>query len=163
MAESIYELTMNRLDGKSEKLDTYAGKVALVVNTASECGYTPQYEGLEKLYQEIGSKGFVVLGFPSNDFGGQEPANNAAIADFCENQFAVRFPMFAKTSVKGGTRSTTNPLFAGLATRSGQAPKWNFHKYIVSRQGDVVLSHGSDTDPLDAAFLRDVERLLSSK
>ena len=161
---ALLQHTMPRLqDEKPVPLCQFSGQVVVVVNTASQCGYTPQYKSLEALYDRYRQRGLVVLGFPSNDFGGQEPANNAAIADFCENQFAVRFPMFAKTSVKGGTRSTTNPLFAGLATRSGQSPKWNFHKYIVSRQGDVVLSHGSDTDPLDAAFLRDVERLLSSK
>jgi glutathione peroxidase len=160
----LLQHTMPRLqDEKAVSLCQYSGQVVVVVNTASQCGYTPQYKSLEALYERYRQRGLVVLGFPSNDFGGQEPGNNAAIAEFCENQFAVRFPMFAKTTVKSGARTPANPLFATLAERSGQAPKWNFHKYIVSRRGDLVISHVSDTDPLDPAFLKDVERLLSSK
>lgn len=161
---ALLQHTMQRLqDEKPVSLCQFSGQVVVVVNTASQCGYTPQYKSLEALYERYRQRGLVVLGFPSNDFGGQEPGNNAAIADFCENQFAVRFPMFAKTTVKSSARSSANPLFASLAARSGQAPKWNFHKYIVSRQGDLVLSHASDTDPLDARFIKDVERLLGSK
>jgi glutathione peroxidase len=161
---ALLQHTLPRLqDEKPVSLCQFSGQVVVVVNTASQCGYTPQYKSLEALYERYRQRGLVVLGFPSNDFGGQEPGSNAAIADFCENQFAVRFPMFAKTTVKSSARSTANPLFAGLAARSGQAPKWNFHKYIVSRQGDVVLSHASDMDPLDARFTQDVERLLGAK
>lgn len=145
-------------DEKPIDLCAYAGRVVVVVNTASECGYTPQYKSLEALNERYRQRGLVVLGFPSNDFGGQEPGNNAAIASFCENQFAVRFPMFAKSGVRPAKGS--NPLFATLSARTGQAPKWNFHKYIIGRKGDVVLSHDSEVDPLDARFLRDIDRLL---
>ena len=150
-------------DEKPISLCQFSGQVVVVVNTASQCGYTPQYKSLEALYERYRQRGLVVLGFPSNDFGGQEPASNAAIAEFCENQFAVRFPMFAKTTVRSSAGAVTNPLFAALATRSGQTPRWNFHKYIIGRQGDVVISHLSDTDPLDPAFVKDVERLLGSR
>lgn len=161
---ALLQHTLPRLqDEKPVSLCQFSGQVVVVVNTASECGYTPQYKSLEALYERYRQRGLVVLGFPSNDFGGQEPRNNAAIADFCENQFAVRFPMFAKTTVKSSARASANPLFAGLAARSGQEPKWNFHKYIVSRQGDLVLSHASSTDPLDASFIKDVEKLIGSK
>jgi len=104
----------------------------------------------------------VVLGFPSNDFGQQEPGNNQAIAEFCENQFAVKFPMFAKTTVSPRSREKVNPLFASLTAKTGTAPQWNFHKYIVGRNGDVVLSRDSDVDPLDPAFVKDIERLLAA-
>jgi glutathione peroxidase len=161
---ALLQQTLPRLqDEKPIPLCNFAGKVVVVVNTASKCGYTPQYKSLETLSERYKARGLVVLGFPSNDFGGQEPGNNAAIADFCENTFAVKFPMFTKTTVKAGPGTPVNPLFVALATRTGKAPQWNFHKYIVSRQGDVVISHGSDTDPLDPAFLKDVDKLLNSK
>jgi glutathione peroxidase len=150
-------------DEKPVDLCGYAGRVVVVVNTASQCGYTPQYKSLEALYQRYRDAGLVVLGFPSNDFGGQEPGRNTDIAEFCENQFAVRFPMFAKTNVSARSSKNVNPLYAALTSRTGQAPKWNFHKYVISRRGDVVLSRESEIDPLDPAFLRDVERLLSTK
>lgn len=160
---ALLQFTQPRLqDEKPQALCQYAGKVVVVVNTASKCGYTPQYKSLETLNQRYGPRGLVVLGFPSGDFGGQELGNNAAIADFCENTFNVRFPMFAKSSVMPGGRDTPNPLFRALAERTGKVPKWNFHKYIVGRDGQQVFSHGSDTDPLDPAFLKDVERLLGA-
>lgn len=161
---ALLQHTMQRLqDEKPVPLCNFAGQVVVVVNTASKCGYTPQYKSLETLSERYKARGLVVLGFPSNDFGGQELASNAAIADFCENTFAVRFPMFTKTTVKSGLATPVNPLFVALAARTGKAPQWNFHKYIVSRNGEVVLSHGSDTDPLDPVFLKDVERLLNAK
>jgi glutathione peroxidase len=161
---ALLQQTMPRLqDEKPIPLCNFAGQVVVVVNTASKCGYTPQYKSLETLSERYKARGLVVLGFPSNDFGGQEPGDNAAIADFCENTFAVRFPMFAKTVVKARPGQPVNPLFAALAARTGKAPGWNFHKYIVSRNGEVVISHGSDTDPLDPAFLKDVDRLLAGK
>jgi glutathione peroxidase len=160
---ALLQFTQPRLqDEKPQALCQYAGKVVVVVNTASKCGYTPQYKSLETLNQRYSARGLVVLGFPSGDFGGQELGNNAAIADFCENTFNVRFPMFAKSSVMPGGRDTPNPLFRALAERTGKVPKWNFHKYIVGRDGQQVFSHGSDTDPLDPAFLKDVERLLAA-
>lgn len=161
---ALLQHTVPRLqDEKPIPLCGFAGQVVVVVNTASKCGYTPQYKSLETLSERYKAQGLVVLGFPSNDFGGQEPGSNAAIADFCENTFAVRFPMFTKTVVKPGLGTPVNPLFAALSARTGKAPQWNFHKYIVSRNGEVVLSHGSDTDPLDPVFLKDVDRLLNSK
>lgn len=149
-------------DEKPVDLCGFAGQVVLVVNTASQCGYTPQYQGLEALYQRYRSRGLVVLGFPSNDFGGQEPAGNEAIADFCANQFAVKFPMFAKSAVKPG-RAGANPLYTALAATGAGAPGWNFHKYLVARDGRKVLARPSSVDPLDPAFLRDVERLLDQR
>lgn len=138
----------------------YAGQVVLVVNTASFCGYTKQYKGLEELHRKYGERGLVVLGFPSNDFGRQEPGSNAQIAEFCESTFDVRFPMFAKSSVVG---AKANPLFKDLAERTGEAPGWNFHKYLISRDGAEVLSFASAVDPQSRQFTREIERLLSKK
>jgi glutathione peroxidase len=161
---ALLQQTQARLqDEKPINLCDFAGQVVVVVNTASYCGFTPQYKSLEALNARYHDRGLVVLGFPSNDFGGQEPGSNGAIADFCENTFAVRFPMFAKSSVVASAGAAVNPLFASLAARTGQAPKWNFHKYIVSRNGEVVLSRESEIDPLDPAFIKDIERLLNSK
>ena len=147
-------------DEKPIELCSYSGKVLLVVNTASYCGFTPQYKALEALYQRYGSRGLVVLGFPSNDFS-QEPGSNEAIADFCENTFSVRFPMFAKSSVKPGSGVVVNPLYTALAAKTGQAPRWNFHKYLVSRDDRQVISRPSATDPLSPEFVREVEKLLA--
>lgn len=149
MPESLHELTMNRLDGKPEALRTYEGKVLLVVNTASECGYTPQYEGLQKLHEELSPKGLVVLGFPSNDFGGQEPGSSEQIATFCRKNYGVTFPMFEKVVTKGAGAS---PLFALLGATAGE-PKWNFHKYLVDKSGHVVRAFPSSVAP-DSAELR---------
>jgi glutathione peroxidase len=149
-------------DEKPVNLCDYAGKVVLVVNTASYCGYTPQYKSLEALAATYKPRGLVVLGFPSNDFGGQEPGSNADIAAFCENTFGVKFPMFAKSSVAPGAGRKLNPLFVALEKRSGQVPQWNFHKYLVSRDGATVVSHNSDVDPQDPKFLKDLEKLLKA-
>lgn len=148
-------------DEKPQDLCQYAGKVVLIVNTASFCGYTPQYKSLEALSTRYQARGLVVLGFPSNDFGAQEPGTNRDIAAFCENTFGVKFPMFAKTRVvpKGG--GPVDPLFVELTQRTGQAPGWNFHKYLVARDGREVQSHTSDTSPLDPRFLAAVEKFLS--
>jgi glutathione peroxidase len=135
----------------------YAGRVVLVVNTASRCGYTRQYDGLERLFERYRARGFVVLGFPSNDFGGQEPGSNRQIAEFCENTFGVKFPMFAKSVVAG---SAANPLFAGLARQSGVAPAWNFHKYLLSRDGRLVAQYPSSTEPDDRRLAAAIEGLL---
>src|ERR1700716_3135415 len=129
--------TMDTIHDQPQSLCEYQGKVLLVVNTASQCGYTPQYEGLEALYRKYRPRGLVVLGFPSNDFGGQEPGSNKEIAAFCVNQYAIDFPMFSKISVKGKEAS---PLYAELAKSTGKAPGWNFHKYLVDRSGKQVQS-----------------------
>jgi len=147
-------------DEVQQDLCQYRGQVLLVVNTASFCGFTGQYEGLEALYARYRDRGFVVLGFPSNDFGRQEPGDNRAIADFCENTFGVKFPMFGKSTVVG---RQANPLYRELAARTGQAPGWNFHKYLVDRDGQTVRSFTSQVAPDNPTLIRDIERFLSTK
>src|ERR1700674_1621733 len=147
---------MNSLQGQPQDLCQYQGKVVLVVNTASYCGFTPQYQGLEALNEKYAAQGFVVLGFPSNDFGSQEPGSNKEIADFCDRTYAVKFPMFAKTSVQAGA----SPLFDGLANATGARPKWNFHKYVIARDGARVVSFASKVDPESPEFIRTVEEYL---
>jgi len=131
-----------------------------VVNTASYCGFTGQYAGLEALFKRYQARGLVVLGFPSNDFGRQEPGSNQAIADFCENTFGVKFPMFSKTTVVG---SSAHPMFQQLAQRTGERPGWNFHKYLVARDGQAVQSFASAMVPDHPAIVREIEKLLSAK
>jgi glutathione peroxidase len=157
---ALLDRSMDTLDEKPQSLCEYAGKVLLVVNTASQCGYTPQYEGLEALYRKYRPQGLVVLGFPSNDFGGQEPGANQEIAAFCVNQYSIDFPMFAKTSVSG---AAANPLFAALAKATGSAPRWNFHKYVVGRDGKQVLSFDTRVSPEDPKLVSAIEKLLSAK
>lgn len=147
-------------DEKPQDLCQYAGKVVLVVNTASFCGFTSQYKDLEAVYRRYQNQGFVVLGFPANNFGNQEPGNNQQIADFCENTYGVKFPMFAKTDVIG---AKTNPLFVQLRDRTGSIPRWNFHKYLISRDGSEVLSYGSFTNPDGRSVRGDIERLLKQR
>ncbi len=147
-------------DEKPQSLCQYAGQVVLVVNTASYCGFTGQYKGLEALYERYKGRGLVVLGFPANDFGRQEPGANQAIADFCENTFGVKFPMFAKTTVVG---RGANAFYQQLAARTGQTPQWNFHKYLIARDGQTVRSYPSATEPDNPAFVRDLEKILSAK
>jgi glutathione peroxidase len=147
-------------DEKPQNLCQYAGKVVLVVNTASKCGFTPQYEGLEALYGKYGPQGLVVLGFPSGDFGGQELNDSKAIADFCFNTYGVKFPMFAKSSVKG---SAANPLFSQLAQSTGKAPGWNFHKYLIGRDGKPLGSYDSNVQPTGATMVAVIEKALAAK
>ena len=147
-------------DEAPQNLCQYQGKVILVVNTASYCGFTSQYEGLEKIYAKYKDKGFVVLGFPSNDFGQQEPGSNKEIADFCKNTYDVKFPMFAKSSVSGGN---PNPLFKMLIAKTGTTPKWNFYKYLIDRKGNVVDSFGSITKPTSTSITDQIEKLLEEK
>ena len=157
---AVLRHTVERLqDEKPQNLCQYAGQVVVVVNTASYCGFTPQYKSLESLYDKYKDKGLVVLGFPSNDFS-QEPGNNQKIADFCENTYGVKFPMFSKTTVRGGDAS---PLFKQLTQLSDTSPKWNFYKYLISRDGKQVKSYNSNTDPMDKAFLAEVEKLLITR
>jgi glutathione peroxidase len=150
-------------DEKPQNLCQYAGQVVVVVNTASYCGYTPQYKSLEALYARYRERGLVVLGFPSNDFGAQEPGSDKEIAAFCENTFGVRFPMFTKSQVAQGAGASANPLIGELARRTGQWPRWNFHKYLIARDGSHVTSVPSEVDPSDNTFVETVERLLAAK
>ena len=157
---SVLQHTFPRLqDEKPQALCQYSDRVVLVVNTASFCGFTPQYQGLEALNARYKSAGLVVLGFPSNDFA-QESGSNKDIAEFCENTFGVKFPMFAKSAVRG---SDANPLFRQLAERSGRAPMWNFHKYLVGRDGTVVGQWSSLTKPEDPALIKVIEQQLARR
>jgi glutathione peroxidase len=145
----LYDIALTRIDGTATTVGEYRGKILLIVNTASECGYTPQYEGLEALYREFKDRGLVVLGFPSDDFGRQEPGDNATIASFCTEHFDVTFPMFAKTAIKG---AGGHPLFKWLAAEKPgllgiQAIKWNFTKFLVDGAGAVVKRYGSVDTP----------------
>jgi glutathione peroxidase len=137
--------------------DEYAGKVVLIVNTASKCAFTGQYEGLEALYARYKDRGLVVLGFPSNDFGGQEPGTEQQIQEFCRLTYSVKFPMFGKTHVKEGQ---ADPLFRGLAEAAGRYPKWNFHKYLLDREGRLVDDYLSWTSPQSDTVIEAIERLL---
>jgi glutathione peroxidase len=155
---ALLQHRFNRLqDEKPQDLCQYAGKVLLVVNTASKCGFTPQYEGLEALHARYAARGLVVLGFPSNDFGGQEPGSEKEIADFCFNTYGVRFPMFAKSVVKG---PQANAFYRALGKAVGDEPMWNFHKYLVDRQGRVAGSFGSMVGPLSPRLVGAVEKAL---
>ena len=155
---TLLDRTMARLqDDAPQQLCQYAGRVALVVNTASYCGYTRQYEGLEALFRAYRARGFVILGFPSNDFGQQEPGSASQIADLCFNTYGVAFPMFAKTVVSG---PKADPFFAALAKATGSAPKWNFHKYLIGRDGSVLATYPSAIEPNDPTLRRDLERAL---
>lgn len=147
----------NLQDGHPMPLCQYAGKVILVVNTASYCGFTSQYDGLEKLYARLADKGLVVVGFPSNDFGEQEPGSEKEIADFCRLTYGVEFPMVAKTVVKG---SQANPFYRQLAEKSGSRPLWNFHKYLISRDATQVVSFTSLTSPDSKDLLKKIDEFL---
>jgi glutathione peroxidase len=157
---ALLNQTVNRLqDEKPQALCQYAGKVLLVVNTASYCGFTPQYQGLEALHAKYAAQGLVVLGFPSNDFS-QEPGQGKEIADFCYNTYGVKFPMFTKTSVVGKGAS---PLFAALAKATGEAPDWNFHKYLIDRQGRAVASFDTRVTPDNVQLVSSIEKALAQK
>jgi glutathione peroxidase len=139
--------------------DEYGGKVLLIVNTASKCGNTPQYDGLEKLYSEYQEQGLVVLGFPSNDFMGQEPGTEEQIQEFCRLTYKVRFPMFEKVTVK---KDDAHPLYAELAEAAGTFPTWNFHKYLVGRDGKVIAEFSPRTQPYDEDLVAEIEAALGS-
>jgi glutathione peroxidase len=147
---SLYDLTVNTLEGKPQPLGAYKGKVTLVVNTASECGFTPQYAGLEKLYEQYQGKGFAILGFPSNEFGAQEPGTAQQIHAFCQKNYGVTFPMFEKVHTKGAEQS---PVYKLVTTGFGE-PKWNFHKYLVGKDGRVKKAFPSAVTP-ESKELRD--------
>ncbi|NNM47574.1 glutathione peroxidase [Knoellia koreensis] len=158
---TLSDFTAARLDGTDESLADYAGKVVLVVNTASECGFTPQFEGLEKLYEQYADQGLVVLGFPCNQFGGQEPGDSEQIGAFCQKNYGVTFPMFAKIDVNG---PDTHPLYEWLKSEKGgllgDKIKWNFTKFLLGRDGQVIKRYGSTTKP--DAISGDIEKALAA-
>ena len=156
--KSFYDLKTTTLDGKPADLGQYRGRVSLVVNVASQCGYTPQYAGLEKLHREMKGKGFNVLGFPSNDFGGQEPGSAKQIKEFCELTYGVKFPLVEKTSVAPGK---ANLVFAQLTKMTGEAPEWNFHKYLIARDGSRAFSFAARTQPESSLLVARIEELLA--
>ena len=153
----LLDRSVESIDERPRSLCEFAGSVVLIVNTASQCGYTPQYQGLEDLYRKYRSRGLVILGFPSNDFGGQEPGSNKEIASFCVNQYAVDFPMFAKTDLK------KNPLYTDLAKATGAVPRWNFHKYLIDRGGRQVLSFETRVEPTDPRLVSSIEKFLGGR
>ncbi|MDH5209825.1 MAG: glutathione peroxidase [Burkholderiaceae bacterium] len=159
---TIYDFSAQTLTGKPRKLSDYKGKVLLVVNTASKCGFTPQYAGLEELYKKYKSRGLVVLGFPSNQFGEQEPGPDSEIAEFCEMNYGVSFPMFSKVDVNG---DAAHPLFKYLTSSKkgmlgSQAIKWNFTKFLVGRDGTVLERYAPTTAPADIG--PDIEKALAA-
>jgi glutathione peroxidase len=156
---SFYDLKTKSLDGKAVDLAQYKGKVLLVVNTASKCGYTPQYEGLEKLYEQTKEKGVVVVGFPSNDFGGQEPGKPEEIAKFCSLKFNVQFPLMEKVKTKGDSQS---PIYRFLSEKHGE-PQWNFHKYIVGKDGQVKAAFESSVEPQSEELKNALDKALAEK
>ena len=156
----VLERTMKRLNGKDEDLSQYKGKVVMVVNTASKCGLTPQYKGLQAIYDQYHEKGFEILGFPANNFMGQEPGSNDEISEFCEINYGVTFPMFAKISVKG---DDMDPLYREITTMPepiGGDVLWNFQKYLLDRDGNVVQKIGPQTTPEDPEVTSAIEGLL---
>lgn len=162
MAQGLLDQNYRTLAGKTavNLKEAYGGDVILVVNTASKCGFTPQYEGLEALQRKYAARGFTVLGFPSNDFMGQEPGEEAQIKEFCTLTYGVKFPMFEKVHVKG---DEATPLYRELAKATGVSPGWNFHKYLIARDGTVVANFPSKVKPDDAALVAAIERELKAK
>ncbi len=156
MSSPLYDIPLSRIDGSEASLSEHAGEVLLIVNVASKCGLTPQYDGLEALYRRYRGRGLTVLGFPANDFAGQEPGSNEEIASFCRSTFGVDFPMFAKIAVTGADR---HPLYAELA---GDEPiSWNFEKFLIARDGSVAARFSPKTVPEDPAVIAAVERELA--
>ena len=162
VSHTLHDFEMKRIDGKPEKLSAWKGKTVLVVNTASKCGLTPQYEGLEKLYETYKDRDFVVLGFPANDFMGQEPGTNDEIAQFCKLKYDVSFPMYSKISVKG---KEMDPLYTWLTTGSGHDGdiEWNFAKFLVGPDGKVIARFHPKTAPNDPALVSKIEASLPAK
>ena len=158
---SVLDFRMKRIDGQEQDLADYQGKVVLVVNVASKCGLTPQYEGLEKLYDSRKDRGLVVLGFPANQFGGQEPGSDAEIAEFCRATYDVRFPMFSKIVVKGDGIHPLYERLTSLPPPIGGEVQWNFQKYLVDRRGEVVAKFEPRVAPEDPAFVSKIDALLA--
>jgi glutathione peroxidase len=155
---SLHDLTAQTIDHKPQPLSDYKGQVLLVVNTASECGATPQYAGLEELWREYKGRGLAVLGFPSNDFGAQEPGPEEQIKSFCSTNYKVTFPLFAKVATKGGGQSA---VYKFLTAKHGE-PKWNFHKYLVGKNGEVLGAFGTKVEPNDAELRAAIEAALAA-
>jgi glutathione peroxidase len=159
---TVYEFSATTIDGKPRSLSDYRGKVLLVVNTASKCGFTPQYKGLEAIYRQFKDRGFAVLGFPCNQFGAQEPGEDASIAEFCERNFGVSFPLFAKVDVNG---DDAHPLFKHLTSEKkgllgSSAIKWNFTKFLIGKDGSVIERYAPTTAPED--LIKDIEKALAA-
>jgi glutathione peroxidase len=158
-AGSVYDYTLDTLDGTPQNLSVYKGKVLLIVNTASKCGFTKQYDGLQRLHEQYKEQGFAVLGFPSNDFNGQEPGTNEEIRQFCTTRFNVTFPMFGKIPVKG---DEAHPLYAWLTAHPNGAPvAWNFNKFLIGRDGHLIAHFGSRTVPESEALNQAIENALN--
>lgn len=162
---SLYDFTLKSIDGQDVNLGEFRGKVALIVNVASKCGFTKQYAGLEKLYEQYQGRGFVILGFPANNFMRQEPGSDAEIKAFCTTTYNVTFPMFSKISVRGKDQ---HPLYAYLTDKKGDHPfggaiSWNFNKFLVARDGKIAARFGSKTTPEDEELVRAVETELRKK
>jgi len=155
---SFYSLSTRTLDGKQTALTEFSGKVTLAVNVASACGKTPQYAGLQALHTELAPRGFAVLGFPCNDFGGQEPGSPEQIATFCESRYGVRFPIFEKIVVKAG--AAQSPIYSQLSTALGKLPTWNFGKYLIGRDGVPIAFFDSNVTPDDPALRQAIETAL---
>jgi len=164
MAQTVHDFSQKTIDGKTRPLSDYKGKVMLVVNVASECGLTPQYTGLEALHEKYAAKGLAIVGFPANEFGAQEPGTNEQISQFCRTQYGVKFDMFAKVKVKGAgieplfdylTNPATNPRFAGEI-------KWNFNKFLVGKDGQVIARFEPKVEPTSAEVTSAVEKALAS-
>ncbi len=163
--ESIYDINVTTIDGVSRSLGNYRDYVLLIVNVASQCGFTPQYSGLEELHRRYGEKGLRVLGFPANDFGAQEPGTEADIKSFCSTNYGVSFDMFAKVGVKG---ANAHPLYRflqdpALNPKHELPVKWNFHKYLIGRDGLVIASFTSNVDPLSDELVRTIEETLAAR
>ena len=159
---TLFDLNMKTINGKDKPLSDYRGQTILIVNVASKCGFTPQYKGLEELYQTFKSRGLVILGFPANEFGSQEPGADTEISQFCDLNYGVTFPMFSKIVVKG---EGIHPLYQFLTSpeTNHDAPgavKWNFQKYLINKEGNIVKTYSSKTEPLDSDLIRDIENVL---
>lgn len=158
-ADSVYDFTMNTIDGNPQALSAYKGQVLLIVNTASKCGFTKQYAGLQLLYEKYKARGFTVLGFPANNFMGQEPGTNEEIQQFCTTRYNVTFPMFGKISVKG---DNIHPLYAWLTSHPNGAPvSWNFNKFLIGRDGNLIAHFGSRTAPEAEELAAAIEKALN--
>jgi glutathione peroxidase len=158
---SFFDLEVRTLEGREQKLTDFRGKVVLVVNTASKCGLTPQLEGLQTLHERYAERGLVILGFPSNQFMGQEPGTPEEIASFCQRNYGVAFPMMEKVEVQAG--SGQSQVYGLLGARTGQLPDWNFAKYLIARDGRVVRFFGARTEPLGAELTEAIEALLEEE
>ena len=156
-ASNVHEFTLNSIEGKPAPLSAYQGKVVLIVNVASRCGFTPQYAGLEALYEKYKDRGFVILGFPANNFGGQEPGTNEEIKTFCSTKYNVTFPMYSKISVKGDDKA---PLYQFLTDATGSEIQWNFTKFLVDKDGKVVARFESKVTPESLDIAAAIEKAL---